>query len=53
MALGVQVNLGNGLNLDLFAAAPAAKPDFMQRESPQVWVQAGFFTVTRMVDKGV
>ena len=42
MALGVQVNLRNGLNLDLFAAAPLTKPDFMQRESPQVWVQAGF-----------
>ncbi len=42
MALGVQLNLKNGLNLDLFAAAPLTKPDFMKRESPQVWVQAGF-----------
>lgn len=42
MALGVQVNLKGGLNLDLFAAAPLSKPDFMTRESPQVWAQVGF-----------
>ena len=42
IALGVQVNLRNGLNLDLFAAAPLSKPDFLKRESPQLWAQVGF-----------
>ena len=41
LALGVQANLTNGVNLDLFAAAPLTKPDFMTREPARVWIQVG------------
>jgi hemolysin activation/secretion protein len=41
LALGVQANLTGGVSLDLFAAAPLTKPDFMKREPARVWVQLG------------
>ena len=41
MALGVQLNTKRGVNVDLFAAAPLTKPDFMAREPARVWMQVG------------
>ena len=41
VALGVQANLISGVSVDLFAAAPWSKPDFMKREPARVWVQVG------------
>lgn len=38
-ALGVQVNLKNGLSFDVFSSAPLSKPDSLKRESAQTWLR--------------
>jgi len=38
-ALGVQANLRNGINLDVFAAGPLRTPSSLERESPALWTR--------------